>query len=343
LSLEFQAKVQTCVNDNVSPDNCCKSNSLTHLSLVNLSHSVLLSVSALGFCEPTNQCTLFKKWPLPVPLSERHLGAPLLKLAKGERDLTEAEWMPLMRALGMTAAFFGADEVKEIPGMLSPCLCLVQSTLAHDAVLLNMCYAVADHLPLFDADGDYFSPYGALRGFHWRGKDCDDTNKDVYPGRATTSAGPNVDHVLSCLALTDSHDAASPKYSYLHGFVGLQNCNGIVGTDSQGRSYEDLFCKGVRRALNSSTLLYSQPLCCFFLLLLCAACVQTGQRGIVNLGDSVTAHFRIPDYYFRPAYINASTYDNLVAVAEDEADWPHCSWCVRVLCSVDWLCTSCRG
>jgi len=41
------------------------------------------------------------------------------------------------------------------------------------------------HFPLFDLDGDAFSVEPTFRGYHWRGKDCDDYNKHVYPGRKT--------------------------------------------------------------------------------------------------------------------------------------------------------------
>jgi len=38
-------------------------------------------------------------------------------------------------------------------------------------------------LPLQDKDGDRFSVEPTFRGTHWRGKDCDDSRKDFYPGR----------------------------------------------------------------------------------------------------------------------------------------------------------------
>jgi len=73
---------------------------------------------------------------------------------------------------------------------------------------------VEDHLPLIDFDGDRFSTIQTLRGTDWRGKDCDDFNKDVYPGRLVDTVGPMKDH----------------------------NCNGILGVDkSTGKSYEQLF------------------------------------------------------------------------------------------------------
>jgi len=74
---------------------------------------------------------------------------------------------------------------------------------------------VAKHLPLFDADGDNFSDYPALRGYHWRGGDCNDAVENIYPGRKTSNYPDSVDH----------------------------NCNGIHGHNNKGTSYEDLFCK----------------------------------------------------------------------------------------------------
>ena len=42
---------------------------------------------------------------------------------------------------------------------------------------------IGDHKPVFDDDGDLFSNVGPLRGHHWRGQDCDDTNSSIFPGR----------------------------------------------------------------------------------------------------------------------------------------------------------------
>merc|ERR1712137_139787 len=74
------------------------------------------------------------------------------------------------------------------------------------------------------------------------------------------------------------------------------DCNGISGRDHLGRSYEKQLCG------------------------------DSDRRGIISLGDSATAHFRIP-----PQYLNASDYkpglfDNVVPWGLDEADWPHRSW-----------------
>jgi hypothetical protein len=72
------------------------------------------------------------------------------------------------------------------------------------------------HTPALDLDLDYFSVLPTLRGSDWRGKDCNDIDANIYPGRALNLQGPNIDH----------------------------NCNGISGVDASQRSYEDAFCGG---------------------------------------------------------------------------------------------------
>jgi len=73
---------------------------------------------------------------------------------------------------------------------------------------------VADHKPEFDFDGDLFSFEPVLRGSNWRGKDCNDFDSTVYPGRYKAPYIPSIDH----------------------------NCNGIKGVDERGNSYEEKFC-----------------------------------------------------------------------------------------------------
>ena len=69
--------------------------------------------------------------------------------------------------------------------------------------------------PLDDQDGDAYSNLNTFRGASWRGKDCNDTDSNIHPGRRSES-----DKVID------------------------SNCNGIFGVDaSSGRAYEDLWCK----------------------------------------------------------------------------------------------------
>ena len=43
-------------------------------------------------------------------------------------------------------------------------------------------------LPAVDLDGDRFSPAETLRGSIWRGRDCGDLDRDVYPGTCRLDA-----------------------------------------------------------------------------------------------------------------------------------------------------------
>ncbi|CAK8694911.1 unnamed protein product [Clavelina lepadiformis] len=72
-----------------------------------------------------------------------------------------------------------------------------------------------DHLPIEDIDRDKFSEVTTLRGTHWRGKDCDDTKSNFYPGRKPV----NSDRVAD------------------------SNCNGIYGVDPHsGIPFEEQYC-----------------------------------------------------------------------------------------------------
>jgi acyloxyacyl hydrolase len=76
-----------------------------------------------------------------------------------------------------------------------------------------------NHEPVDDIDGDGFSSIHTFRGADWRGRDCNDFDRQIYPGR-----NANKDD-----AVTDS------------------NCNGIFGIDpSTSRSYEEQWCRGTR-------------------------------------------------------------------------------------------------
>ncbi|KAM9095641.1 acyloxyacyl hydrolase isoform 2-T3 [Sarcophilus harrisii] len=78
-------------------------------------------------------------------------------------------------------------------------------------------YILNSALPWEDADGDKHSALPTLRGFYWRGRDCNDRNSDVYPGRRPEN--------------WDAHQDS--------------NCNGIWGTDpNDGIPYEKKFCEG---------------------------------------------------------------------------------------------------
>ncbi|XP_054846892.1 acyloxyacyl hydrolase [Eublepharis macularius] len=87
--------------------------------------------------------------------------------------------------------------------------------------LKNLCEKIENvidsDLPFKDFDGDKFSTFPTLRGYHWRGRDCDDKTASVYPGRRP-----------------DNWDAQQDS-----------NCNGIWGVDQKdGIPYEQKFCNG---------------------------------------------------------------------------------------------------
>lgn len=76
---------------------------------------------------------------------------------------------------------------------------------------------VADHRPLVDFDSDGFSTIFGLRGYAWRGKDCNDFAGGIHPGRMAYKLGdlPNIDY----------------------------NCNGIKGVNPDtSLSYEQDYC-----------------------------------------------------------------------------------------------------
>jgi acyloxyacyl hydrolase len=80
----------------------------------------------------------------------------------------------------------------------------------------------SNHLPPIDIDGDSFSSATAeLRGSNWRGKDCNDNDANIYPGRKT--------------------DPYPGKFSDY-------NCNGISGKDpATGQSYKESLCANTKQ------------------------------------------------------------------------------------------------
>lgn len=77
--------------------------------------------------------------------------------------------------------------------------------------------SIQNSVPFKDADSDKYSDFPTLRGFYWRGRDCNDSNKMAYPGRRP-----------------DNWDSYQDS-----------NCNGIWGVDPKdGIPYEKKFCEG---------------------------------------------------------------------------------------------------
>lgn len=65
--------------------------------------------------------------------------------------------------------------------------------------------AIQNSVPFKDVDSDKYSVFPTLRGYHWRGRDCNDSNDMAYPGRRP-----------------DNWDAHQDS-----------NCNGIWGVDQK--------------------------------------------------------------------------------------------------------------
>jgi acyloxyacyl hydrolase len=81
--------------------------------------------------------------------------------------------------------------------------------------LQNLLLAVANHEPDADFDGDLFASDPVLRGYNFRGQDCDNFDASVHAGRRTGVAGQDYD------------------------------CNGIDGFNPQTmQPYKDELCAG---------------------------------------------------------------------------------------------------
>uniref|UniRef100_A0A8C6W6W8 Acyloxyacyl hydrolase n=2 Tax=Nannospalax galili TaxID=1026970 RepID=A0A8C6W6W8_NANGA len=77
--------------------------------------------------------------------------------------------------------------------------------------------SIKNAVPFKDVDSDKYSVFPTLRGYHWRGRDCNDSDKTAYPGRRP-----------------DNWDVHRDS-----------NCNGIWGIDPKdGIPYEKKFCEG---------------------------------------------------------------------------------------------------
>ncbi|XP_075684676.1 acyloxyacyl hydrolase [Rhinoderma darwinii] len=81
----------------------------------------------------------------------------------------------------------------------------------------KICKTIGSSVPAEDYDQDNFSAFPSLRGYHWRGRDCNDMKGSIYPGQSPKDWD----------TIEDS------------------NCNGIWGFDRKdGLPYEKKFCEG---------------------------------------------------------------------------------------------------
>lgn len=186
---------------------------------------------------------------------------------------SEEDYKALLAATREKATFSDISEKIDIEAIVcskSPKLCKFFHYflgVAAQRSLKDRTVGATPSLPTFDDDKDKFSTAPTLRGYDWRGKDCDDLDASVFPGRLSSDA------------------------------FGDANCNGISGVDADtGSTYEDEWC------------------------------ANTGAMGIALLGDSATAHFRIPAEYVTARDWNSSTFNFLIELLENEGDWPMLSW-----------------
>ncbi len=95
----------------------------------------------------------------------------------------------------------------------------------------------------------------------------------------------------------DFSDKVRPGAHSVNGDAVLdENCNGIFGLDSTtGRPYEEEFCNDTQRL------------------------------GIAVLGDSISAHFHIPEQWLDARQLSVATFEHLLYIIDNELDWPELS------------------
>ena len=86
-----------------------------------------------------------------------------------------------------------------------------------------------------------------------------------------------------------------------------QNCNGIFGIDSTtGRPWEEQFCNDSKRI------------------------------GLAVLGDSISAHFHLPEQWLDARQLSVGAFEHLLEILENELDWPQLSAATGHM-NVSWL------
>jgi acyloxyacyl hydrolase len=111
----------------------------------------------------------------------------------------------------------------------------------------------------------------------------------------------------------DSRIYPGRKTDPFPGFNLDYNCNGIYGS-----SPKDGVTADENVIIEGQSELAGEP----WKKILCEG---SGQTGIILLGDSAGAHFSIPPEWVTPKTINKDTYNNLIDVLLNEADWPQLS------------------
>ncbi|XP_074055344.1 acyloxyacyl hydrolase isoform X2 [Macrotis lagotis] len=157
------------------------------IKLLNLKLNADVVCHALQFCEQNPE-------------------QPLCHLYKPPRE-------GLKNALGRARKTVGLSPIStKTGGMMGICSIPILAKICQ-----KIKYTLNTTLPMEDADQDKYSTFPTLRGFYWRGRDCNDRNRDIYPGRRPEN--------------WDAHQDS--------------NCNGIWGVDPKdGIPYEKKFCEG---------------------------------------------------------------------------------------------------
>ncbi|KAF4801377.1 Acyloxyacyl hydrolase [Turdus rufiventris] len=129
-------------------------------------------------------------------------------------------------------------------------------------------------LPFEDFDGDKFSTFPTLRGYHWRGRDCNDKNTTVYPGRRPHNWDAESDY----------------------------NCNGIWGVDPKdGIPYEEKFCKATLNFLPfKNSLAY---VCLALAMALAAPCFK---KSFANLPMAFSDELDWPQFSEITGFLNST-------------------------------------
>lgn len=202
-------KIQADFNNRVSPDVTCH--------------------TTLGYCD--GQCSVYSTWPPPSATEEPRVGAPLG--ASIEETYTHAAntFNKLMnvQTISEDLVNFKIDELMKagmMPEHLKEKLAAVKG---------------GDWIPypIPDWDQDRYASTWTYRGVQFRGKDCNDKDATVYPGRD---------------ALQGDYDSTVDT-----------NCNGISGIDSEsGLPWEKALCaetpsRGILAVGDSATAHFSLP------------------------------------------------------------------------------------
>jgi len=228
----------------------------------------------IGVCE-NKQCTLFPKgFHDGIRVSEtwkkfqRAEGIPPQSPSK---PYTILEKLSKMKDTLIGRLFSGKVTTEEITTLMSFIERLErtgESPFDWIKELINQW--TGNHTTPIDLDHDSFSSLTAvLRGYNWRGRDCNDYDAKTYPGRKT-----------------DPHQGTGRDY----------NCNGIKGINPKTKvAYKDELCK------------------------------NSGQLGVVVMGDSAGAHAEIPLQWFDATLWNENTFKGIIETVLNEVDLPHMS------------------